>query len=82
MLILVLSSLDDAWAQRLSQGSWFVVQVPFGIYAKNQPYECYDEFEFDIPIGKNGDCYDRYLIRMEEMRQSVSNHETGNQQTE
>ena len=37
-----------------------------------QPYECYDEFEFQIPIGKNGDCYDRYLCRMEEMRQSVS----------
>ncbi|MDX2266078.1 MAG: NADH-quinone oxidoreductase subunit D [Hyphomicrobiales bacterium] len=39
---------------------------------KSQPYECYDEMEFDIPIGKNGDCFDRYLIRMEEMRQSVS----------
>ncbi len=38
---------------------------------KAQPYECYDEFEFDIPVGKNGDCYDRYLIRMEEMRQSI-----------
>ena len=38
---------------------------------RNQPYECYDEFDFDIPIGKNGDCYDRYLVRMEEMRQSV-----------
>ena len=38
---------------------------------KSQPYERYEEFEFDIPIGKNGDCYDRYLIRMEEMRQSV-----------
>ncbi|QFT81391.1 NADH-quinone oxidoreductase subunit D [Roseovarius sp. THAF27] len=37
-----------------------------------QPYECYDEFEFKIPVGKNGDCYDRYLCRMEEMRQSVS----------
>src|SRR5262245_17009510 len=36
-----------------------------------QPYECYSELEFDIPIGKNGDCYDRYLVRMEEMRQSV-----------
>jgi NADH-quinone oxidoreductase subunit D len=36
-----------------------------------QPYECYDEFEFQIPVGKNGDCYDRYLMRMEEMRQSV-----------
>ena len=37
-----------------------------------QPYECYDEFDFQIPVGKNGDCYDRYLVRMEEMRQSVS----------
>ncbi len=36
-----------------------------------QPYECYDEFEFQIPVGTNGDCYDRYLIRMEEMRQSA-----------
>ncbi len=38
---------------------------------KSQPYECYDELDFDIPIGKNGDCYDRYLIRMQEMRESV-----------
>ncbi len=37
-----------------------------------QPYECYDEFEFLIPTGMNGDCYDRYLVRMEEMRQSIS----------
>ena len=36
-----------------------------------QPYECYDEFDFKIPVGKNGDCYDRYLMRMEEMRQSI-----------
>jgi NADH-quinone oxidoreductase subunit D len=38
---------------------------------RNQPYECYDELEFEIPLGVNGDCYDRYLCRMEEMRQSV-----------
>ena len=38
---------------------------------KAQPYECYSEMDFDIPIGKNGDNYDRYLIRVEEMRQSV-----------
>jgi NADH-quinone oxidoreductase subunit D len=38
---------------------------------KAQPYECYAEMDFDVPIGKNGDCYDRYCIRMEEMRQSV-----------
>jgi NADH-quinone oxidoreductase subunit D len=36
-----------------------------------QPYECYDEFEFKIPVGKNGDCFDRYLCRMAEMRASV-----------
>ena len=36
-----------------------------------QPYECYSDLEFDIPVGKNGDCYDRYLCRMEEMRQCV-----------
>ena len=38
---------------------------------RSQPYECYDEFDFQVPVGKNGDCYDRYLCRMEEMRQSV-----------
>ena len=36
-----------------------------------QPYECYDEFEFQIPVGKNGDCYDRYLCRMAEMTESL-----------
>ncbi|VAW17860.1 NADH-ubiquinone oxidoreductase chain D [hydrothermal vent metagenome] len=38
---------------------------------RSQPYECYSELEFKIPVGKNGDCYDRYVVRMEEMRQSV-----------
>jgi len=37
---------------------------------KTQPYDVYDRLDFDIPVGKNGDCYDRYLVRMEEMRQS------------
>ncbi len=37
-----------------------------------QPYECYDEFDFQVPVGKNGDCFDRYLIRMQEMRESTN----------
>mgnify|MGYP001476559764 FL=1 len=44
--------------------------VPWDL-RKSQPYECYDQLEFKIPIGKNGDCYDRYLCRVEEMRESV-----------
>jgi NADH-quinone oxidoreductase subunit D len=63
-------SLDDAWAWGFSgvmvRGSGAAWDL-----RKSQPYECYPEMEFDIPIGKNGDCYDRYLIRMEEMRQSA-----------
>jgi NADH-quinone oxidoreductase subunit D len=38
---------------------------------KHQPYEVYDRVDFDIPVGVNGDCYDRYLVRMEELRQST-----------
>ncbi len=44
--------------------------VPWDL-RKSQPYDGYENYDFDIPIGKNGDCYDRYLIRIEEMRQSV-----------
>ena len=62
--------LDDAWAWGFSgvmvRGSGAAWDL-----RRAQPYECYNEMEFDIPIGKNGDCYDRYHIRMEEMRQSI-----------
>ena len=63
-------SLDDAWGFSFSgvmvRGSGAAWDL-----RKAQPYECYDQLDFDIPIGKNGDCYDRYLVRMEEMRQSI-----------
>jgi NADH-quinone oxidoreductase subunit D len=62
--------LADAWAWGFSgvmvRGSGAAWDL-----RKAQPYECYAEMDFDVPIGKNGDCYDRYCIRMEEMRQSV-----------
>jgi NADH-quinone oxidoreductase subunit D len=63
-------SLDQAWARGFSgvmvRGSGAAWDL-----RKAQPYECYSEFDFDIPIGKHGDCYDRYLVRMEEMHQAV-----------
>jgi NADH-quinone oxidoreductase subunit D len=63
-------SLEDAWAWGFSgvmvRGSGAAWDL-----RKAQPYECYSELEFDIPVGKNGDNYDRQLIRMEEMRQSI-----------
>jgi len=63
-------SLADAWGWGFSgvmvRGSGAAWDL-----RKSQPYDCYAEMDFDVPVGKNGDCYDRYLIRMEEMRQSV-----------
>ena len=44
--------------------------VPYDI-RQNHPYSSYDDFEFEVPIGNRGDVYDRYLVRMEEMRQSI-----------
>ena len=63
-------TLEEAWAWGFSgvmvRGSGAAWDL-----RKSQPYECYADMDFDIPIGKNGDCYDRYHIRMEEMRQSI-----------
>ncbi|XCD81129.1 NADH-quinone oxidoreductase subunit D [Candidatus Liberibacter asiaticus] len=62
--------LEDAWGWGFSgvmiRGSGAAWDL-----RKSQPYECYSELDFDIPIGKHGDCYDRYLVRMMEMRESV-----------
>jgi NADH-quinone oxidoreductase subunit D len=62
-------SLADAWKWGFSgvmvRGSGAAWDL-----RKAQPYECYAEMDFDIPVGKNGDCYDRYVIRVEEMRQA------------
>jgi NADH-quinone oxidoreductase subunit D len=62
--------LADAWAWGFSgvmvRGSGAAWDL-----RKAQPYEVYSELDFDIPVGRNGDCFDRYCIRMEEMRQSV-----------
>ncbi|MBK8009279.1 MAG: NADH-quinone oxidoreductase subunit D [Rhizobiales bacterium] len=63
-------TLEEAWAWGFSgvmvRGSGAAWDL-----RRSQPYEIYDELKFNIPIGKNGDCYDRYHIRMEEMRQSI-----------
>jgi NADH-quinone oxidoreductase subunit D len=64
-------SLEDAWRYGFSgvmvRGSGAAWDL-----RKSQPYECYEEMEFDIPVGVHGDCYDRYLVRMEEMIQAAS----------
>ena len=59
-------ALDHSFSGVMLRGSG----VPWDL-RKSQPYECYNQFVFKIPIGKNGDCYDRYLCRIEEMRESV-----------
>ncbi len=63
-------SLADAFAWGFSGVMVRGSGAPWDL-RKAQPYECYEEMDFDIPVGKNGDCYDRYVIRMEEMRQSA-----------
>ena len=62
--------LADAWAWGFSGVMVRASGAPWDL-RKAQPYECYDEMDFDIPVGKHGDCYARYLVRMEEMRQST-----------
>tara|TARA_B110000438_G_scaffold252433_1_gene257440 strand:+ start:755 stop:1930 length:1176 start_codon:yes stop_codon:yes gene_type:complete len=59
-------ALDYSFSGVMLRGSG----VPWDL-RKSQPYECYKDFNFKIPIGKNGDCYDRYLCRIEEMRESI-----------
>lgn len=63
-------SLEDGLARGFSGVMVRGSGLPWDL-RKSQPYECYAEMEFDIPVGKNCDCYDRYLIRMEEMREAA-----------
>src|ERR1700704_2751025 len=62
--------LTDAWAWGFSGVMVRGSGAPWDL-RKAQPYECYEEMDFDIPVGRHGDNYDRQVIRMEEMRQSV-----------
>lgn len=61
---------DDALNYSLSGVMLRGSGIPFDI-RKSQPYDAYDLVDFDVPVGLNGDCYDRYLIRMAEFRQSL-----------
>ena len=65
-VVSVEQALDWGFSGPMLRGSG----VPWDL-RKAQPYDVYGEMDFDIPIGKSGDCWDRYLIRMEEMRQSL-----------
>ena len=59
-------ALDHGFSGVMIRGSG----IPWDL-RKSNPYECYEEFNFKIPVGKNGDCYDRYLCRIEEMKESI-----------
>lgn len=63
-------SADDAMAWGLTGPMLRASAVPWDL-RKAQPYEVYDQLTFNVPVGRHGDCYDRYLVRIEEMRQSV-----------
>lgn len=63
-------TLEDCWKWGFSGVLVRATGTPWDL-RKAQPYECYEEMDFDIPVGKHGDNYDRQVIRMEEMRQSV-----------
>ncbi|MBA3512125.1 NADH-quinone oxidoreductase subunit D [Sphingomonas sp.] len=62
-------SKEDAIAWGFSGPMIRASGVPWDI-RKSQPYEVYDRMEFDVPVGTNGDCYDRFMVRVEEVRQS------------
>ena len=59
-------ALSWGWVGPCLRGSGVAYDV-----RKDHPYSGYEQYDFDVPVGTAGDCYDRYLVRMEEMRQSL-----------
>ena len=61
---------DDAINHGLTGANLRASGIPYDV-RRDRPYYDYETYDFEVPVGENGDCYDRYLVRMEEMRQSV-----------
>ena len=59
-------ALSYGWVGPCLRGSGVAYDI-----RKDQPYSGYEQYDFDVPVGTVGDCYDRYLVRMEEIRQSL-----------
>jgi NADH-quinone oxidoreductase subunit D len=68
-VVSVQEALDHGFSGVMIRGSGVAWDL-----RKSQPYDNYENYDFKVPVGKNGDCYDRYLCRIEEMRESIKNY--------